>query len=449
MEKSLMTLLCETRRFIRQEGYFYYLRKDSPQAIRKYTAEIIKHIKHLSYLERKLIKRIDILKNRFPDIAHLSSSTNPVILQELIFIKLSILVDRSIDILAIIRKTKEEIKEHKDLVEMSFNWITQKTTKDFEEPFRKAFLSSCSIDHLSRMQHFLNQRMQYHYAQYNFTLLELEKIIEENNVSVEDRKLIHSIVFPKSSTDDFPHTSSILRAIFGTRVHAAGSFYTEILQKTSHKEIYLPPTPNRMDIFLCSIHFLRNHLLTSSMFFSGALTIIIFIYQNAPHKYLSNSWVVSILLGCVAGALFSWFTFCIFGFFFFWIMGYSTIHSLQSTPALHNITNRDISVFSLGLLNMFFTTAFSLLSFFVVSFSLSFLSPGIRTCISYFSILSSAFYCSYIGVLASSFMISKSTSGPSIPRILLVFSFLLCCICLISGSIFLYTFIRFLLIPKI
>lgn len=340
MEQSFskVSSLNSQRIFSRSQQSSRNSRKPTRNSTQKYIKELTKYLKELSHLESRIQHRSILLNSNYSEISKISSSKDPQMLQKILKLKLTMLVDRKDRLL-------EEISTIKSCLE-SQKIELQESLRSSSSRQYSIYSSSSEQMSLSSIQNSLNHKLLDHYSKYNETLSEIESLVLDGSISKEDRKIIFSILFPVHSDDKSPILTSLFRKLFGSRVATASQFIKDLARRSSSSEIHLSSSSDSFEIISCYLYFLRNNLLLSSSFIFGTVCTICIVLSKSLALLLESSSNATIIssISMLACLLFSWSSFGILVVFFSWTLGYSDPSSSEdSSSSNSNSSNSNSS----------------------------------------------------------------------------------------------------------
>ncbi|OAG29715.1 hypothetical protein NEDG_00848 [Nematocida displodere] len=412
MNTSTSTTLEDTRTFVREQGSFLGLGKNDPLGtIQEYYSELERCLEELEHLEDKMQASSTLLKESEESLSLITSSNDPIILREVLSLRIEELLERKCNILDRINLARKKLQKRKDSLETFFSiqdldtlspTAPLPTQKDHHHHLQNDPAAQLAIQLTARndtppktltslaarltqekliaVQRALNQMVLEHYQDYNQTMKEIENISSQSALSQEDRRLVRRLLCPKLAEDLDPKLTKMLRRIFGVRVLSARSFLSEVARKSGSREVYLTSTPDLMDKVVCYTHFLRKYLLASSFFLFGSLaTVVLVMYQVLAwcQSYRISGPGVWIGCGAMYAAFLGWVAFGLSRFLFPWVFGYTLgLRRTEDTPDGSTHKNRSFltmyPVYAANVASIVFLIAFSV---YAGSSLISLLSP--------------------------------------------------------------------------
>ncbi|KAH9386457.1 uncharacterized protein NEMAJ01_1353 [Nematocida major] len=293
---------------------------------KEYLKELSRYLKELSSLDSRIRKRSSLLSTNYSEISSVSSSKDPHMLQKILRLKLTLLIERKDRLLEEISSVHSSLMAQKSQIVSSLE--SGRPSQSFS-----LYSSSENRVSLASIQNSLNQKVLEHYSKYNQALQEVEELVKDSSISKSDRKAIFSILFPTHSNDNYPLLTKAFRRVFGSRVSTGTQFIKDIIRKSSCPEIHISSSSDSFEMLSCYVHFVRNNLLISSSFVFGLVSTICIVMWKCMLPMLSSASTPALAVSAcaLAALLFSWASFGVFIRFFSWTFGYSH-RSLASLP---------------------------------------------------------------------------------------------------------------------
>ncbi|KAI5188530.1 hypothetical protein NECID01_0143 [Nematocida sp. AWRm77] len=417
-----------TKNFIRQECSLFSIGSQSSLAhIEKYCRELQNYVDEVVHLESKITRTINLLSVNRARVAEITSSSDLVTLKELLDIQISQLIERKKALLLEIGSVKEILEKKQTKVQVYADASGPHSSLVSEEEHSPAssisnrdtlsssVFDSLCIETVSQIHSQLNQKMIDHYAEYNKIIQDITDITEQSSVEESEKASIYSIIAPGWVADNHPRITHALRTVFGLRIISAGNFFKEVWRKSSSSEVYVTSAPDATDVLICTVHFLRTHLLRSSLFLMGALFVLAHTIWGTSAIALSF-WDASpagasaaILLSVLVSG--SWTALGVYHFVLSWTIGY-TVHECAPNESSEEVKERRIlSLYPMYAANILAVMGVSFLATLGLVFLSSVLFSFWSQIVIYLISMAIGMYPIYISSVGACFVYEKSKAS--------------------------------------